>query len=422
MTSRVAVLGAVLLAGTSMAPAHEPEFTAEQVAALRACARRMEKIVASRGLTVEDAWEFDFGNITPHDLEHVSDGALGVEVAADVREALRHVCRTASFRRGPLGRLEKARDICYLLGSASNADWLRAYRLLRREPFTEDLDRAVIALGRDRRAEIRLIAAELAGALVVFGREAEGLSATVLACLTDEDPDVAAACAMWVPEEVQDKRLVDRMVACVADDRALERVDSPLWLAGWRTKTVKDVLAYRLSWMSCKERHGRWKARPPFDGRPEYVALSVDEIRAWWKDNRPSFGFGTPAPQWRVVLDRVVVLDVGRPVVLHGEGGIPFNVRLGAYREVWRGTEPVTIIKADVHSHVDSEEVYVADLGGETSDLGGVLGRSRGTFSWADGAGIVCGEVFCRWAFLPTNENGRVRMKLTLHFGHEQRN
>jgi hypothetical protein len=400
-----------LLTATVIARAHDPDFTSAQMETLRAAAARVRTALERGGVTAEDAWVVDFAGFTAHDLDHVPET---LDVPAEVREALRRVCGTTLYRRGPVGRLEGARDICYLLASPESKDWLKAFRLLRREPLTGDIDRAVIALGRDEAPLIRLIASKLATSLIVFGRDAEGLRATVLACLTDADPNVAAACALREAVKTRDKRVIDRMVACLGDHRALDpKCPPPLWLG--QSERVSDVVARRLCGLFYSERHARWRASPPFKERPEHVALMPDEIRAWWKENRGAFGFETPAPQWRCVLDRVLVLDVGKPVVVEAEGGIPIKVALKEYREHWLDGEPVTTIEADIHAVEDGEDGYMGTVG-NPDHYDGFVSSTRGNWS----VGMAPCEVTCRAAFLPTNTKGRVRMKLTIHFGHEQ--
>ncbi|MHC4492476.1 MAG: hypothetical protein ACYTDU_12705 [Planctomycetota bacterium] len=415
MTRTFACLALTLLAAAPAARGHDPEFTPEQLAKVRACVENLGKILKSGSLTRVAAWSFDLGEFTPHELGHVPE-AIG-DLDPDLREALRHVCQTTYHRRGPAGRLEGAREICFHLAGPRDADWLQAFRLLRRQKLGNDLERTVIALGRDDRPEVRLVAARLAKSLILFGRRSEGLLGTVLGCLTDRDPNVAAACTFHDALATREKRVVDRVVAALADDRALDPHASPiLFLPGWRR--VNDVVAHRLSWAIYMERKAQWKWRPTLDrsGEPEYEDLSPDAIRAWWKEHRDTFGFGTPAPDWRNVLDQVLVLDVGKPVHVNVAGGLTLTVTLRRYKESWSEGKPVTTADAEITTRVAGEEAHVANVG-TPNHPDGTLSWDRAT--WSDGT--VLGEVACRSAFLPTDKRRRVRLKLIVHIGHEER-
>jgi hypothetical protein len=392
--------------------AHEDALTKEQVESLRRVVEQLRTTLARGRLTAEKAWEFGFDGFTAHDLEHAPAAPLGVEMSDDVRGALRHVCRAAFHRRSPVGKLARAKDISFLLGSPGVQDWLHAFRLLRREPFSPELDRAVVALGRDERPEVRLIAAKLASSLLVFGREAEGLRATVLACLSDADPNVAAACAVHAALDTRDKRVVDRLVACLGDERLL-RADAPAFLRLQGHDRVATTASLVLSWMIYREgcvlqetsQDPRNLEHP--EARRKYVAMTPDEIRAWWRANREAFGFEAPAPQWRKAFDEVLVLDVGKPAAVPMDG-MPVSVLLKAYRESWSGEgTPVTT----VDTRIRSGDWDMGSPGNPDHDDGYVHREIRASgreWQWTA-------------AFLPTHEKGRVRCRLTLHFGFEGR-
>ena len=422
MTRARAWLTLAALGAAPVALSHDAELTPDQLAKVRAHVERLAKILKSGQLTPEAAWSFDLGEFTRDDLEHVPEAIKDLD--PELREALRHVCQTTYHRRGPAGRLERAREICFQLGGPDQSQWLQTFRLLRREKPGEDLERTVVALGRDNRPEVRLVAARLAKSLIVFGEGSEGLLGTVLACLTDRDPNVAAACAFHDALAIREKRVVDRMVAALADDRALDPRASPiLLLKGWRK--VNDVVAHRLSWAIYMERKAPWKVRPKLDktgeprvdrsAEPEYEDLSPDAIRGWWKQHREAFGFGTPGPDWRNVLDEVLVLDRGKPVEVKAAGGLTLTVKLREYKEGWLEGTPVTTADVEITTRVAGEEQHVANVG-TPNDPDGSLSWDRAT--WGDGT--VFGEVACQSAFLPTDKPGRVRLKLIIHLGHEE--
>jgi hypothetical protein len=397
-----------VLVATALAPAREPDSTSGQLETLRAAAARIEAALGKGGLTAEVAWAIDLTGFTADDLADAPAALPGLP--DEVREAFGRVCLTTRYRRGPVGHLENARDTCYLLASQEPEDRLKAFRLLRREPLSEELDRAVIALGRDEAPLVRLIAAKLATSFIVFGRDAEGLHATVLGCLTDPDPNVAAACALEAPNTL-DKRVIDRMVTCLTDERRLDpRAPEPMRLGEGR---VSDILTRRLSWIFYSEQVARWRASPD-EAEPKCVPMSADRIREWWKENREAFGFETPAPQWRCVLDKVLTVDVGKASIVEAAGGTKIRVMLKEYSEGWLEGAPVTTIEADLHAVEDAELEYMGTVG-NPDHYDGFVSSTRST--WL--TGMLPSEVRCSAAFLPTGTKGRVRVKLTVHFGYE---
>jgi hypothetical protein len=379
----------------------------------RAALERVRKTLGGREPTAERAWAPDLAALTPEQLALLPDAAPEAE-----REAVRRVCRTALFRRGPLGRLERARDLCFLLAGPRARDWMEAYRLLRREPFSEDLDRAVTALAADERPEVRLIGIYHALTLVMFGREPETHVRTVIAGLTDRHPNVAGY-ALLHAADTRDTRVMDRMVSCLDDDRAFDP-HAPRVLQMGRGK-LSDWLPGRLSWIAWEERRGRCSMWPPpgckggFGYRPEYVELTPDEIRAWWRENRNAFGFGTPGPLWRCVFHKMVVVDVGKPAVVMADGGLALTLHLKTYREAWDGDEPVTTTEMEIRDRQHGIDQYVTGLGNPDHDDVWAP-RSAGTYTWQN----RCCDIACRGAFLPTDKPGRVRLMLTVHIGHEQ--
>ncbi|HEX5137542.1 MAG TPA: HEAT repeat domain-containing protein [Planctomycetota bacterium] len=400
---RHAVACVVLLAVAPLARGDEPGLAHEKVAALRAAAERLPK----EG-TAEKAWKFEIAGFKSEDYARAAD-ALPADLPDAARESLGRACRTAALRLGPLGRLEHARDACYLLASPRDEDWLKAFRLLRREPLGDDLDGAVLALAKDARPEVRLIASRLASSLVVFGRK--DLVDVVLAALADPDPNVVGSCAVGDAMATGDKRVVDRMVAIIDDPRTIDPDASPFLNLGPAEKTLGDYVRRNLCWTFWTERRARHRWMPPLDALGH--ELSADETRAWWKENRESFGFGTPAPQWRCVFDDVLVVDVGERLTVHDCDGRPLKIDLSVYREHWLGGEPVTTISGEIHTDVGTEDQYVTTFG--TPDRRDVsVCQSRGT--WGDGT--LFGEHATRVALLPTDRPGRVRMRLTMHIGH----
>jgi len=408
-TSAPLVVLALLVAAPG-ARGHDPDYTPGQLAKVRACVDRLRKILRSGGLTPKAAWSFDLAEFTPHDLGHAPD--LIRDLPPELKEALRRVCLTTYYRRGPAGRLKRARKICFLLGGASDTDWLRAFRLLRREEPGKDLERAVVALGRDARPQLRAVAARLATTLILFGHRSEGLLGTVLASLTDRDPNVAATIA-FNALDTREKRVVDRMVAILADHRALDPFASPgRFLRGWRS--VSDVVVYRLSWAVYMERKARRKWRRTLDttGEPEYEELSPDAIRAWWKEHRDTFGFATPTSHWRNTVDQVVVLEVEKPVRVQTKDGTTLTVKLLRYNEGWLAGAPVTTAEAEITRSVFGEEELVVQLGNPD--------HRDGFLSWERTSdGTALGGVVCQGAFLPTDRPRRVRLKLIVHVSRE---
>jgi len=420
MTRTFACLAVTLLAAAPAARGHDPEFTPKQLAKVRACVEHLGKILKSGALNPEAAWSFDLGEFTPHELGHVPE-AIG-DLDPDLREALRHVCQTTYYRRGPAGRVEGAREICFYLAGPRDMDCLRAFRLLRREKLGQDLERTVVALGRDDRPDVRLVAGRLAKSLIVFGHGSEGLLGTVLACLTDRDPNVAATCANPDVFATREKRVVDRVVAALADVRTLNPLASPA-----DQRRVSDVMALRLSWAIFMERRALWMLRPKLGatgeitldrtGEPEYEALSPNAIRAWWKEHRDKFGFGTPASHWKSVVDRVVVLEVRKPVQVKAADGVTLTVNLGKYEEGWFDGKPVTSAEAEITASEVGEKEHVATVGAGAAQPDGSLSWEGGI--WADGKGLR--DFICQGAFLPTDKPGRVRLRLIVHISHEER-
>lgn len=418
MTRTLACVALTLLAAAPAARSHDAKFTPEQLAKVRACVERLGKILKSGALNPEAAWSFDLGEFTPHELGHVPE-AIG-DLDPDLREALRRVCQTTYYRRGPVGRLEGAREICFYLAGPRDMDCLRAFRLLRREQLGKDLDRTVVALGRDDRPEVRLVAGRLAASLIVFGHTSEGLLGTVLACLTDRDPKVAATCANRACV-ARDKRVIDRMVAALGDVRTLNPRASPA-----DQRKVSDVMALRLSEAIFIERRALWMLRPKLGktgefeldrtGEPEYEDLSPDAIRAWWKEHRDTFGFGTPASHWKNVIDQVVVLEVRKPVHVKAASGRTLTVNLRKYWEGWLEGEPVTTAEGELTTRVFGEEVHIARIG-VPDQYDGLPSWERGV--WVDGEGRK--DFICQGAFLPTRKRGRVRLRLIVHISHEKR-
>lgn len=399
------------MALAALAARGDDGLTAEKAAALRAAAERLRE-----PLTAESAWAFEIPGFAAEDyglaLEAVPELPEGVRVPAE------RACRTAALRLGPVGKVGSAREACFLLASRRDGDWLKAFQLLRREPLGDELDAAAVALGKDGRPEVRLVAARLAASLVVFGRKADGLVDTLVACSMDPHPNVVAAFALFAPD-IRDKRAIDAMVASLRDERATDRRAPPILNLG-EANSVSDFVQANLSWEFWHERRARCKFEPPkFDAAGNrlpsheqvYVRLSPDEIRTWWRENRDAFGFGTPAPQWRCVFDDVLVVDVGKRLVVGDADGRLLKIDLKVYDERWGDRGPETEIQGEIHSDVLGEEDYVAGF-----SLAGTGGVSRERATWGDGT--IYGEIDCRAAFLPTDRPGRVRMKLTIHIGH----
>jgi len=400
---RLTVACVVLLAVAPLARGDEADLAPEKVAALRAAVERLPK-----ELTAEKAWKFEIAGFKAEDYARAAD-ALPAGLPDGARVVLARGCRTAALRLGPLGRLEHARDACHLLASPRDEDWLKAFRLLRREPLGDDLDGAVLALAKDARPEVRRIASTLASTFVVFGRK--DLVDVVLAALADPNPNVVGACAVGDAMATGDKRVVDRLVAIIDDPRAIDPHASPFLNLGPAEKKLGDYVRRNLSWTFWRERRARHKWVPPFDTLGH--ELSADETRAWWKENREVFGFETPAPQWRCVFDDILVVDVGKRLVVHDCDGRSLKIDLNVYREHWLGGEPVTTIQGEIHTDVDTEDQPVTTFG--TPDRSDVsICESRG--SWGDGT--LFGEHCTRVALLPTDRPGRVRMKLIMHIGH----
>jgi hypothetical protein len=244
----------------------------------------------------------------------------------------------------------------------------------------------------------------------------------VLASLADRDPNVAATCADPDVSATREKRVVDRMVASLADVRTLNPRASPA-----DQRRVCDVMALRLSWAIFMERRALWMLRPKLDangdvfvdrtGEPEYEDLSPDAIRAWWKEHRDTFGFGTPASHWRKVIDQVVVLEVRKPVQVKAADGVTLTVNLRKYEEGWFDGEPVTSAEAEITASEVGEEEHVATVGAGAAQPDGSLSWERGI--WAGGKGLR--DFICQGAFLPTDRPGRVRLKLIVHISHEER-
>ena len=416
--SRCAVAFVLFAAATWPAAGHEAEISPQRRATFMEVLERLRGTLRSGRLTATQAAGFDLEEFDTHDLQHLVDAVENLTESRRERDALTQVCRMVVHRRSPLGQLKKAPDICFLLAGTRENDWTKAYRLLRREPLGDALDRAVIALGRDARPQIRLIAIKHATTLAFFGRKSEGLVGTVLAGITDRDPLVAASSA-WDAGETGDKRVLDRMVANLSDARAFDPQSfSVQSLQGWRN--VKDVLACRFSWMVWKERCARLSLGAPEPGQMDwtpapltvdYIDLSPADIRNWWKKERAAFGFGAPAPMWTRVFDKVVVLKAGRPVTVRLDTGTPLRITLNKYTESWELRRPVTSVEAEVTDvSFPRHERHVAFLGNPDAPDWQV---GRGRTSWSDG-----GSLQWRAAFLPTQRPGTVRMKLVIHLEH----
>ena len=413
--SRCAIAFILLVAASWPAAGREAEFSPTQRAALQDVLERLRNTLRSGRLTATEAAGFDLEEFDTCDLQRVVRVAEDLGESRRLRDALTQVCRMVVLRRGPLGQLKKASDICFLLASTRENDWADAYRLLRREPLGETLDRAVVSLGRDARPQVRLIAVKHATTLVFFGRKSEGLVATVLAGITDRDPNVAA-CSAWDAGVTGDKRVLDRMVATLSDTRELDPESFSVQnLQGWRK--VSDVLACRFSWMVWQERRARLTLGAPAPGQMEwtpapltveYVDLAPDAIRDWWRTERAAFGFGTPAPMWKRVFDKVVVLRIGKPVTVRLDTGTPLRIALKKYTEGWEVGRPVTSVDAELTDvSFPKHERHVAYLGNpEWSDW--QVGRGR--TSWSQN-----GSVQWKAAYLPTQRRGTVRLKLVIH-------
>ncbi len=399
--------------------AHDAEFTQEQALLLRDYGERLRGLLRSGRLGAEEAATFKFDGFDSHDLVHVFDWADRTAEPAELRAAWACVCRSAAFRRGPLGDLEKASDLCFLLASTHDADLLRAYRLLRQEPLGEALDRAVVALARDPRPEVRLIAVRHATTLLFFARKTEGLVEAVLGGIGDESPAIAAACARYA-DESDDIRVMGRLVASLSDDRVLEALPFPLVRLPARER-VGSLVAQRLSWVVWEERSARLAWRAPVPGRAwparcEYVPLDADEICAWWNQHRAGFRRGAPAPMWRRVFDQVVVADRGTPLRLRLDTGTPLLLSLSSYSEHWGGGDgPIASSEAELSdvTYPDDEQ-HIAMLGALEQSVW-AIGKGRTTWT----VGTKDGSLAWKAAFLPTHRTGRVRIRLVIDIEHE---
>ncbi len=418
MAREVIALLAVLLANPTRAAGHDAELTARQRTVVCANMERLRKALRSSRLTADVVATLSFDTVDSHDLEHAVEFVQDMEASKDLRDGFARVCRTVMLRRSPLGQLKSAPDICFLFASTRYVEWMDAYRLLRREPLGPDLDRAVISLAGNARPELRLVAIRHAITLLFFGRKGEGLIATVRAGLSDPDPNVVVEC-LFNADDAGDKRVVDRMVACLADDRTLES-SVPLFLQGRRTGKVGDVAASRLGWIIYQERCARIPLRPPANGpwhpprfQVKHVSLMPNEIRAWWKENRAAFGFGTPCPMWKRVFDSVEVLQRGRPVSVRLVTGELLRITLHEYSEGWDDAgHPVTTVRMVVG---DADVEWEMDVGNPQHPDWWV---PRSSASWATAANRF-GTLTCAAAFLPTDKPGQVRTKLVVDVEHE---
>lgn len=434
MARRIAAGCLMLALGAWPAAGHDEESTAEQREAVRATVDRLRKILEEGYLSAGKAAKFEFKGLSTHDLMHVLDTAKLAAVKSDIakepqklRDALARVCRTTIHRRSPLGQLQKSSDICFLLASSHRADWVAAHRLLRREPFGEKLDRAVIALARDTRPEVRLLATLDATMLVAFGRKAEGLVATVLAGMTDQNPNVAAVSTYWAAQ-TRDPRVVDRMIASLSDSRLLNPGSSPLWdLGGPKESKVSDIAMQKLRWLAWNESDCGLKWRAPVPGtekdwtgqpRAEYVALTPDAIRSWWKRSRAEFGFGVSKPMWKCVFDEVVLLKIGQPKLVRLAMGVPVRITLTEYTERLNDGEPVTSVEVQA-------ELIDARPPGDENEYSIRLGNPRHSDWWVPRHRMswtgdnIDGSMKWKVAFLPTHRRKYVRARLVVHLEHE---
>lgn len=387
--------GILLVLCATAAAAEEDELTPLQRDALRAVVERLRKYGGH--LTAKRAAAFELAEFDADELAR-----LPARAPEEVREPLARICGTVALWRGPLGELKKSADICWLLASADAAAWANAGRLLRRERTGARLERAVLALRADERPEVRLLAVRMATTLVVFGSRNENLRDTVLAGIDDPHPHVAGHAA-YHALDIRDKRVVDRMLAHVEDERMLPEYGT----------TVGAVTAQRLSWTIFTEERARmgWgtPAVPPLD---EPRTRTPDELRKWWRRSHENFGFGTPAP-WKCVHDDVLVLTRGTPVVVELADGTPLRLVLLEHREAWLDGRPVTTIRVkmtDVRYPRDPREL--SDLGNpEHSDWWLPGGGADWPVEAPDGS-PANGSAWWRAVFLPTHRLGRVRMRL----------
>ncbi len=410
---REAVL--LLALGMGTAAAHDTGFTPEQESVLRSYGQRLR----TGRVRAADAAAFDFPGFDGHDLVHVLDWADRTVEPAELRAAWTRVCRMAALRRGPIGGLERASDICFLLASTHDADLLRAYRLLRQEPLGEQADSAVVALARDPRPKVRLIAVRHATTLLFFGRKTEGLVEAVVGGLADESPAIAATSA-GDADEADDIRVMDGLVAALADDRIPDALHFPLAELP-ATRTVGEAVTRRLCWVVWEERSARLGWRAPVPGRAwpargEYLALGPDEIRAWWRESRAGFRRGAPAPMWKRVFDETVVADRGTPLRLRLDAGTPLLLSLTSYSEYWgRGDTPYATAQAELADVTyPDDEHHVAMLGTPEQSVW-AIGKGRTTWS----VGTKDGSLAWKAAFLPTHRPGRVRIRLVIDLEHE---
>ena len=229
------------------------------------------------------------------------------------------------------------------------------------------------------------------------------LGASVLARLTDEDPAVAAACAMDQPLYLCDHRIVDRMIASLSDTRRVTPQAFPLFRRGPET-AVRECMRHVLSdWIEHEKEALRPRVQDPralTPPNPIPPIMEEEALRAWWKQGRETFGYGTPAPLWRRVLHESVVLDIGKPLVLVVSGE-PVTIVLRQYEESWSVTgAPVTTVDLTFDggpkgrlNNPEHEDGFVHRY----------LGSSGRTWQWTA-------------AFMPTRTPRRVRVQLTLHF------
>ena len=237
------------------------------------------------------------------------------------------------------------------------------------------------------------------------GAYTENATLSVTQTVTTESSRQITTGAILVPEN----RLA---FGGVSDGRALgDHSFCLLRLQGHHS--VGDTVRQVLSWKINLEREALRKIpqesrnlEHPSEHLNRLVEHTASDVRAWWKENRDSFGFGNPTPPWRSAYDEVLLLDLRKPVPLVIDGKV-VKVVLDRYDEVWSA---------------DGRPVTTVDLR---------FWRAESNMGRIDGPGnydgyvhrhqVTSGDTW-EWtaAFMSTPDDDRVRVRLMLHYVHEQ--
>ena len=149
--------------------------------------------------------------------------------------------------------------------------------------------------------------------------------------LADECPNVVMMFGVYDAHDFRDKEVMDVLIACLRDQRALDSVPG---LTPWGTDTTAaDVIASRLV-----GEIRRWTTGDPTARLESPSGSRV--VREWWKRNRAIYDYGLSPNTWQLLGEWNGTCRKSEEMVFALPEG-RFHFAVLDYKEHWLGDRPV---------------------------------------------------------------------------------